>query len=139
MSRTGPSTCSVCDEPLEHSLQRTVSRPVSVPVLEPNLSVSMPSRCSMLTYRLHNGGGLLGLKARCWPCLKPPPASRIGKFLVPWVAAFPRLLLKNTIVRSSKLTPSSFVCFSLTSRSRKVFIFSCSTFLSCSILVVSWQ
>ncbi len=27
----------------------TISRPVSVPVLEPNLLVSMPSRCSMLT------------------------------------------------------------------------------------------
>ena len=34
-----------------------ISNPVSVPVLDPNLSASIPMRCSMLTKRLHNGGG----------------------------------------------------------------------------------
>ena len=36
---------------------RRISKPVRVPVLVLKLSVSRPSRCSMLTKRLHKGGG----------------------------------------------------------------------------------
>lgn len=47
---------------------RTSSNPFKVPVLVPNVSVSIPSLWSMLTYRLHRGGGFCGSKLRCWPC-----------------------------------------------------------------------
>ena len=56
-----------------------------------------------------------------------------------WLLALPRLLLKNTIVRSSKRSPSSFVCLQLGQEARAtVFIFSSSTVLSCAILLGSW-
>ena len=72
----------VARHPSAGVVHETISSPVSVPVLEPNLFTSMPSRCSMLTKRLHSGGWFFGSKARCWPCRKPPPASSTGKFVV---------------------------------------------------------
>ena len=55
----------------------------------------------MVTKRLHSGVLSSRLKARCWPCLKPPPASRIGRLVLSCVFASPMLLPKRIIVRSS--------------------------------------
>src|SRR5262249_20525809 len=63
-----------------------------------------------------------------------PPASRTGRFFTEWLLPSPRLLPRKTIVRSSRLAPSSFVCFSLARNSRRVFIVSISTVLSCASL-----
>src|SRR5262249_38994122 len=117
--------------------QPTVSSPASVPVPELNLSVSMPSRWSRLTNRLHSGGGWFGSKARCWPCLKPPPASSTGRFLTEWLLPSPRVVPREHVGRSSNLAPSSRDCFSLTSRSRSVLVVSTSTILSWSSLLGS--
>src|SRR5262249_49979773 len=57
------------------NLQPAISKPGNVPLLVPNCFTSMPSRWSMVTYRLLRGGAVFGSKARWWPCLKPPPAS----------------------------------------------------------------
>src|SRR5436305_227904 len=62
----------------------TISNPCSVPVLEPKRSELMPRRWSMLTYRLDSGGAFCALKARCWPCRKPPPATSTGRLRVEW-------------------------------------------------------
>jgi hypothetical protein len=47
------------------------------------------------------------LKARCWPCLKPPPARRMGRLVLSCLFASPMLLPKRTIVRSSRRASSS--------------------------------
>jgi hypothetical protein len=62
----------------------TYASPDTVPVTSPNLSVSIPIFCNMETNSLQSGAlffrSPFGATTRCWPCLNPPPASRIGKF-----------------------------------------------------------
>jgi len=53
-----------------------------VPALLPKVSVSIPMFCSMVTKRLQSGLLLSRLKAKCWPCWRPPPARRIGRFVL---------------------------------------------------------
>jgi len=55
-------------------------------------------------------------------------------FLTLCLPASARLLEKKTIVRSSRLSPSSCVCFNCAKKSRKVFNFSVSSTLSCADL-----
>ena len=66
--------------------------PLIVPVLLLNLSASMPRFWSMDTKRLATGVLFVVSKARCWPCLKPPPARMSGRFWLLWELALPRQL-----------------------------------------------
>ena len=61
---------------------RHVANPASVSdVLDANRGTSTPSSWSICTQRLHSGGGFFGSWARWLPCLKRPPATRIGRFV----------------------------------------------------------
>ena len=74
------------------------------------------------------------------PCLKPPPARMTGTFVVLCVAALPMWLPNRTIVRSSRVSPSSLEFLSLSSKSRYAFISSSSRRRSCAIFsgLVPW-
>src|SRR5262249_43207053 len=66
--------------------------------------------------------------------LEAAPGEQHRQVLDAVRAGVAQVLLKNTVVRSSRVTPSSLVSLSFLRKSRRVFIFSVSTFLSCSIL-----
>src|SRR4051812_7568736 len=63
-----------------HISSHVISNPVSVPVLDAKRSTSRPSRCRIVVNKFGSGAFFVGLNARCWPCLKPPPATMIGRF-----------------------------------------------------------
>jgi hypothetical protein len=119
-------------------LRYASSKPGMVPLLEPKALTSAPRRRRNCTKRLPSGGFFFGLKARCWPCLKPPPATMIGRLLLSWLLALPRLLPKSTIVRSSRVPPSSRVAFSFASNSANSCICWTSMMRSSASLAGSW-
>ena len=59
-----------------------------------------------MTNRLQSRVFLSASNATCRPCLKPPPASRIGRLRVSCELALPRLLPKSTIVLSRSGVPA---------------------------------
>ena len=63
-----------------------------------------------------------GVEGQVLAVLEAAAGQKHRQVLDDWLLALPRLLLKNTIVRSSSVLPSSFVCFSLPKQVAQVFI-----------------